>query len=652
MSQPAIADATPSAAAPAAAPPTPRAFLLRSGTWYRLAWQAPIAILLWLSMVHWPMPPTAELDPSWQLLLSDAWLQGRQFGRDVIFTWGPWAFLLNAFVLPDLVTLKVSFELVSKLAVAAGAVALSVRLDIVRRVLFLVAVALFGAPSLDSFHPFLALVIVTLWLLPPEAKTWQVAAGIFVLAFLSLVKFTHLVFAGAGVALTVCYLAATARGRRAVAVGGGFVLALVALWTAAGQSLAGLPAFVRFGLNMSAGYSQAMAIEESWPVFVLGAALAALWAFWIGTWWWPRRRSPDTWAVAAVLALGVFMSWRHGFTRADGHVLIFFVFSVFLATAMPALARGDARKWPLAVVIALTLAEVWLVAPVFLQTPTWARDRLTDSVRRLTGQVAWREALEAQTEESRRAWQFPKTAGVVGDATIDFIDFGQGVLFLNRLQYHPRPVPQSYAAFTPPLLRENLAFIESERAPQFLLLGLGVGTDYLGQTDSLLMAELPRRYEPVLIEHNHTLLRRRAVQPPPGSMVLTPLLSTRVGPGEMIELPDVPGHALWMDVRSTLSPFGRLRSILYKPPTLFLTAENETERGTLRIIPGISEAGFVVQPFLADGRDLDAYLRGEGVRRASRVQLDVLPGQSRYWGRFDVRVSSMDSLPIRFRQSR
>jgi hypothetical protein len=611
-------------------------------------WQVPACVLLWLSMIHWPMPPTAEVDPSWQLALSDAWLQSRQFGRDIIFTWGPWAFLVNAFVLPDLVTLKVSFEFVSKLAVAAGVVALSARLDIVRRVLFLGAVWLFGAPSLDSFHPFLAVAIVTLWLLAPEAKAWQVAAAVIVLAFLSLVKFTHFVFAGASVALTASSLLATARPRRALAVGGGFLLALLAWWTAAGQSPAGLPAFVRFGLNISSGYGQAMAIEESWPVFVFGALLAALWAFWIGTWWWPRRRSAGAFAVAAVLALSVFMSWRHGFTRADGHVLIFFVFSVFLATAMPALARGETRRWPLAAVIALTLGEVWLVAPIFVQAPAWSRERLADTVGRLSGKVAWREAFEAQTQESRRLWKFPRTAEAVGDSTIDFADFGQGVIFLNRLHYRPRPIPQSYAAYTPLLLRENLAFIESDRAPQFLLLGLAAGTDYLGQVDSLLMAELPRRYEPVLIEHNHTLLRRRLEQPPPGSMALTPVLSTRVGPGEPIEIPDIPGHALWMQVRSTLSPLGRLRSILYKPPTLLLTAENETQRGTLRIVPGIAEAGFVLQPFLADDADLAAYLRGRGVRRATRVQLDAVPGQARYWSSFEVRVSRIESLPIQF----
>lgn len=648
MSQPATADARPSAAALTAAPPTPRAFLLRSGAWYRLAWQVPAAVFIWLSLIQWPVAPSPGLDPSWQLVLSDAWRQGRQFGREIIFTWGPWGFLVMPYVLPEVVQLKVAFELVSKLVLAAGVVSLAAGLDIIRRVLFLLAVITLGPLFLDSLLSFLAVAIVVRWLIAPEARTWQVAAACGALAFLSLVKFTNLAFAVGGVAVAAAVCVAISRRRRAGAIAAGFGLAVMVLWIAAGQHPANLPAFLRFGLDMSAGYAMAMGWDETWPIFRTGALLAAAFVVWIGIWLWPRRRSVESWAVAAVVLAGVYLSWKHGFTRADGHVLIFFIFGVFLSAAMPAVMRGATAWLPAALTLALALNGIWGVAPHFLQAShVWARDRVLDTVSRLAGRVPWREALAAQTRETAQAWRFPETAAVVGTSTVDLIDFTQGLLFLNGYNYHPRPVPQSYAAFTPALLRENLAFFESDRAPEFLLLGATAVDDrYLGLTDSLVMAELPRRYEIVLEESHHTLLRRRAVRPPPGSLALTPLMSVSVRIGESIELPDEPGHALWMEVRSSLSALGHLRSLLYKPPLLFLTAENESQRGTLRLVPGIAEAGFVLQPFIADQTDLRAFLRGESVRRARRVQFDASAGQERYWGSFNVRVSRMDSLPI------
>jgi hypothetical protein len=86
--------------------------------------------------------------------------------------------------------------------------------------------------------------------------------------------------------------------------------------------------------------------------------------------------------------------------------------------------------------------------------------------------------------------------------------------------------------------------------------------------------------------------------------------------------------------------------MLYKPARLSLTAENDTERGTFRIVPGIAAAGFVVQPFLADHNDLGSFLKGQGARRALRIRFDPADGQAYFWKSFDVQISRMDALPI------
>jgi hypothetical protein len=616
--------------------------------WRRLLWQIPSAGLIWLSLVQWPVPPADGLDPSWQLLLSDVWIQGRQFGTEFIFTWGPWGFLFQPYVLPEVIGLKEAFELLAKPAVAVAIIALATALDPFRRTLLIVVVLSMGAVVIDSLMAFLAVAAICRWMIGRMAPWWQLAATVLALAFLSLVKFTSLMLAVAGMVLAVTASLAEGHRRRAGAIATLYLGGVLAFWVGAGQHPSGLPAFLSLGLAMSAGYGQAMAVDESPQTFANGVAVLMTMVVWIGFWLWLRRANVEAWAMALVVLAGTYLAWKHGFTRADGHVVIFFVFAALLATAMPAVLPGATAIGPAALVVLLAAAGVWRQAPhIVLSATEWAQARIVDSARRYAGAVAWREAQAAQTKATMERSDFPRTAAAVGNASVDMIDFDQAVVLRHGWNYAPRPVPQSYVAYTPPLLRKNLAFIESSRGPEYLLVGAAsMDNRYLGQTDSLLLAEIPRRYEMLLEEGGYILLKRRASQPAPGSVTRTPVRSYTAAVGDIIDLPQVLNHALWLDIQSSPTVMGQLRSLLYKPATVTLMAENDTERGRFRLVPGIAAAGFVLQPFLAQQHDLAAFFQGRGVRRALRLRLEAAPGETQLWRPFTLNVSQIDSMPI------
>src|SRR5262245_38171503 len=50
-------------------------------------------ILLFVYVLPPPYPIREGVDPSWQIALSNAFLDGAQFGRDFVFTYGPWGFV-------------------------------------------------------------------------------------------------------------------------------------------------------------------------------------------------------------------------------------------------------------------------------------------------------------------------------------------------------------------------------------------------------------------------------------------------------------------------------------------------------------------------------------------------------------------------------
>src|SRR5271168_2751020 len=62
-----------------------------------------VALLLGLSLVGgFLATPDSSLDGSWQEMLIHAHASGLQFGRDIIYTWGPWGFLANRYHLGSL----------------------------------------------------------------------------------------------------------------------------------------------------------------------------------------------------------------------------------------------------------------------------------------------------------------------------------------------------------------------------------------------------------------------------------------------------------------------------------------------------------------------------------------------------------------------
>src|ERR1039457_6186385 len=82
------------------APPSIRAGGPPKGT--ALAVEALLAtVLLGLSLMAIPGTPDTRLDASWQTMLIHAHAAGMQFGRDIIFTWGPWGFLCCGYNLGD-----------------------------------------------------------------------------------------------------------------------------------------------------------------------------------------------------------------------------------------------------------------------------------------------------------------------------------------------------------------------------------------------------------------------------------------------------------------------------------------------------------------------------------------------------------------------
>jgi hypothetical protein len=608
-----------------------------------------LAAFLALLLIQFPAPPRADLDSAWQMTLVYAHQRGLQFGREIVFTFGPLGFL-NSYIYPDGVPfIKTLWETAGKLAFAISMVAIGVSFGPIRFSCYYLALLL-GAVIAPNIFPWFGLPLFALfWIFPSNAKPWQMIVAVTWMVLFSAIRFNYGMLAVAALALVSVFHFSRGEWRKPAALICGYGIGFLLLWMLAGQSLANLPAYVDGAWEITKGYVLAMSVDEMPEVVWITAA--ALWV--IVAAFVLKRLRPATldlrFYMLLFFGLTWFLFWKHGFTRADaGHVALFFPVAIILLVATPA-GFGQSRQWTM-----LDFGPAICLVGLWLCHPTLVRDLPRGFVRR----VQDNEADLFKTD--RRVRRF--AAGVkedlrlhgkelrpmVGAETIDVFNYDQHEVLREHLNYHPRPIFQSYSAYTPALLQRNLDFYESENAPAFVFARLETVDDrYPAQDDSLLLEEFPRRYFVTRTAGDYLLLRRRPEQPR-GKLVREALASREVSFGEEIVLPDSGGCSMEMRVRFRPSLYGSLRSALVQPAQVVMElTDSANEKHSGRLIPLMAEAGFLVQPLLVSQEDFSSFLNGEA--RASVRSIRFLPKweTANCWSSIKVEFFRLPELPLR-----
>jgi hypothetical protein len=236
----------------------------------------------------------------------------------------------------------------------------------------------------------------------------------------------------------------------------------------------------------------------------------------------------------------------------------------------------------------------------------------------------------------------------VGAASVDLVSCDQGVVLINGLNYTPRPVFQSYSAYTPALAALNLAFYRSAAAPAFVLWRQEtIDGRFPTIDDAPLVAEMPRAYEAQFTEGDYVILKRvRDLPARPQARVL--LAERSAAFGEAVPVPESGGTAIWLQADLGLNLLGRARAALYRPPEVTMRVVDARGSATeWRIIPAVAADGFLLVPFLQSTADFNAFIRGTGSRGIRSVQFGSPAGQECFLQRrIAVRFWSLPELKL------
>jgi hypothetical protein len=297
--------------------------------------------------------------------------------------------------------------------------------------------------------------------------------------------------------------------------------------------------------------------------------------------------------------------------------------------------------------------------------PGWSAPRAfgAELVERIGANAAFlarpgavRADLEADRAAKRIEYGLPRVRERAGREAVDVLGAAQGVAFLNDLAYTPRPVFQSYAAYTPELQELNRRFFTSARAPRWVLFGSSAIDDHLPAIeDAAAFAVISRDFRVELEERGWLLLAKREPPPPVtdvGSFVVsrTARFGERLDFASLLPASATPPRVLTLRLLVEPSLAGRASTALVKSPTLALEVEDARgRRRTWRIAAGYVANDFVISPLLDTPERYRAWFHGD-MELATR-SVRVLAADEDRWAfdetyRFELRRADGMAPPV------
>jgi len=589
------------------------------------------AFLLWcvitaicLIVPFGPKMPVEGLDPSWRHALNEALAQGMVFGRDIIFTSGPYASIYtthyhpasDAMMLYGSLLIALSFALVLFLNFKNKSIILILAL----------AVALTGIENIrDTLFFFYVLMVGTYAVVEAVPRSDTRTRTLQYLTLLLLLVPFGLIPLAKGSLLVVCvvatgaaFLASLMRGQWAQAV---FVcvvpmVSLVAFWVGAGQPLSYLPTFFLTIVPIISGYTEAMAIKGDMSDYVLYSIASALMIAGILVF---SKLPLLQRALLALLFLTILLVvFKASFVRHDGHALIGGAFIVFAAL----LAAPRESKLAYLPVFAVAIWCWGYIEAEYRQTDV---DRFLARMEHVyTGAAARFErryadpdylmqSYEAHLDAIKTSSEFPVLEG-----TSDIYSFDLANLIASGNTWNPRPIFQSYSVYTPSLALKNKAHLEGGTAPDnvfFKVQPLDSRVPSLGDGASWL--SFYENYTPTGMAKDYLILERRDT---PTDIALTPSETSRHRFGELVEVPKEPGF-VFASFDINKSAIGSLISAVFKPSQLEIELHlSDKSVRKYRMIAGMAKSGMVLSPLIASTSDFGISFAGKSFLSDATVE--------------------------------
>jgi hypothetical protein len=614
----------------------------------------------WISAMHEArgnleqVMPLVKPDQSWMVAMNEAVARHLRFGKQIIFTFGPYASIYTRFFHPATDHLAVFGGLLIGLSYVIALLYLARG----RKPYLLLILMLFLAtfPSLDALllsYAFL-LVVCALKFANSDAfnkdanLSWWHALPIIVmfsaLGLLPLIKGSLLLPVGISLAILYALLLYRFPFKQAIPLLLVPVSATITFWIVAGQSLSDFPAFLRGTFLLTSGYTDAMSISwVGWPsmigygfviAYVTVSALICL----------SLIRSTQLtvwskWCVAFFCAPFLLIAFKHGFVRTD-HLSVAFNSLVIIILIIGFLYTDKYLIGSLLISIVLVVAVDFRQDPVLIREVrekfgvgtvagqghrteilAFISKRAIGTLSRITYEstcntytVAWEGIRSRLADSNGLQNRFIRAMAILGSeyplpalkGSGDIYSYEQAVLLASNNAWNPRPILQSYTAYTPTLARLNEQHLRGTNAPDWVLIDLfAIDGRLPSLDDGMSWPALLENYTFVSFDGQFVFMLRNQVMQT--TSTLSVICQEKHKTGLTVALPEVDGPLFAeVDLKPTL--LGKLLITVFKPPQLNIRLNlTDGETRSYRVISNMMATGFILSPLVSNTKEF-AYL--------------------------------------------
>jgi hypothetical protein len=239
--------------------------------------------------------------------------------------------------------------------------------------------------------------------------------------------------------------------------------------------------------------------------------------------------------------------------------------------------------------------------------------------------VRYRQALE----DIRNDYPLPVLKGAG-----DVYSYEQSVLLASGNAWDPRPVFQSYSAYTPELAMVNEQHLRGLGAPDWALIDLeSIEGRLPSLDDGASWPALFDNYAFISYDSHYVLMQRRqAVQQ---ESRFEEIVRETCETGKTVAIPETNGLLFAaIDLKPTL--LGRLLTVAFNPPQLHIVlhlSNGQTKR--YRVVAGMMSTGFLLSPFVSDTKAFASLADGmnspESGESVDSISIEPSYGHSLFW---------------------
>ena len=577
------------------------------------------------------MLPTNGLDPSWVMGLQQAIVQGLTFGREIIFTYGPYAPVYTGSYHPST---DVFFSFVCLyLAISYWACLIFVLRNApwywVLAFFIVLTMLIHARETLFLLFPLLTGLLILKIQFAKDEKSIKNKLALFSLALafsafglLVLVKGTLLVpcvtviflytifFSSKDhISLTMLYLLLP-------------IASLLFFWIIADLPIAALSNYFIGLAYIISGYTEAMALNGSTFEILMYLTASILILLIIS--FQMQLIGKEKLFLLCIYCLFLFLSFKVSFVRHDVHALIAATSLLVAALLLP----FAFKSWALFPAIIFVLLTSIYIKSNYINNPVYHDIKQISAPyasawygiqNRLENKKWPKSAFDAGMNALRVQASFPLLSG-----TTDIYSYGQGGLIASGNIWSPRPIFQSYSVYTPELANRNRRHLLGDRAPDHIIFKIEPIDERLpALEDGASWPVLLTHYQLVQRKTGFLLLQKRIDMP---NFEEPSILAVyKYDFGKLVNLPEFSENLIYAQIEIQPTILGRIASLLFKTSQLQITLNLKngiTKR--YRFIANMAKSGFLISPLIDTTDEFGMLYGNKGLFLDSKMVASIM----------------------------